>query len=99
MTDLYDPRTQWPLYIINAKAGLQLKDVNYIVKGEVVIVDEFTGRTMVGRRWSTSTWLSKPRRVSRFRTGRDHRVRHLRASSPFYELGHDRHRRDGADRV
>ncbi len=29
------------------------KDVDYIVKdGEIVIVDEFTGRTMVGRRWS-----------------------------------------------
>ncbi len=29
------------------------KDVDYIVKdGEVIIVDEFTGRTMPGRRWS-----------------------------------------------
>jgi len=29
------------------------KDVDYIVKnGEVIIVDEFTGRTMEGRRWS-----------------------------------------------
>ena len=29
------------------------KDVDYIVKeGEVIIVDEFTGRTMSGRRWS-----------------------------------------------
>ena len=29
------------------------RDVEYIVKdGEVVIVDEFTGRTMPGRRWS-----------------------------------------------
>ena len=29
------------------------KDVDYIVKdGEIVIVDEFTGRTMPGRRWS-----------------------------------------------
>ena len=28
------------------------RDVDYIVKdGEVVIVDEFTGRTMPGRRW------------------------------------------------
>ena len=53
--DLYDPRTQWALYIINAiKAKeLQLKDVNYIVRGqEIIIVDEFTGRTMQGRRWS-----------------------------------------------
>lgn len=32
---------------------LQIRDVNYIVrKGEVIIVDEFTGRTMPGRRWS-----------------------------------------------
>ncbi len=29
------------------------KDVDYIVKdGEVIIVDEFTGRTLTGRRWS-----------------------------------------------
>jgi preprotein translocase subunit SecA len=29
------------------------KDVDYIVKdGEVIIVDEFTGRTLAGRRWS-----------------------------------------------
>src|SRR6056300_787050 len=55
VTDLYDPRTQWALYLINAiKAKeLQKKDVNYIVRGqEIVIVDEFSGRTMVGRRWS-----------------------------------------------
>lgn len=53
--DLYDPREQWASYLINAiKAKeLFLKDVSYIVRaGEVVIVDEFTGRTMPGRRWS-----------------------------------------------
>ena len=33
--------------------GTMQKDVNYVVKdGEVVIVDEFTGRLMVGRRYS-----------------------------------------------
>jgi preprotein translocase subunit SecA len=33
--------------------SLYRRDVEYIVKnGEVVIVDEFTGRTMPGRRWS-----------------------------------------------
>jgi len=33
--------------------ALYKRDVEYIVKdGEVVIVDEFTGRTMPGRRWS-----------------------------------------------
>ncbi len=55
VTDLYDPRTQWALYLINALKAkeLQKRDVNYIVRnGEAVIVDEFTGRTMAGRRWS-----------------------------------------------
>jgi preprotein translocase subunit SecA len=33
--------------------ALYERDVNYVVQnGEVLIVDEFTGRTMVGRRWS-----------------------------------------------
>lgn len=53
--DLYDPREQWASYILNAiKAKeLFLRDVNYIVRGkEVLIVDEFTGRVMQGRRWS-----------------------------------------------
>lgn len=55
VVDLYDPREQWASFLINAiKAKeLFLKDVSYITKGgEVVIVDEFTGRTMPGRRWS-----------------------------------------------
>ncbi|KAL5981693.1 hypothetical protein ACLOJK_015756 [Asimina triloba] len=53
--DLYDPREQWASYVLNAiKAKeLFLRDVNYIVRGkEVLIVDEFTGRVMQGRRWS-----------------------------------------------
>ncbi len=33
--------------------ALYQRDVDYIVRdGEVVIVDEFTGRTLAGRRWS-----------------------------------------------
>ncbi|XP_038683835.1 protein translocase subunit SECA1, chloroplastic isoform X2 [Tripterygium wilfordii] len=53
--DLYDPREQWASYVLNAiKAKeLFLRDVNYILRGkEVLIVDEFTGRVMQGRRWS-----------------------------------------------
>ncbi|MEW5299521.1 MAG: hypothetical protein WDW36_002530 [Sanguina aurantia] len=53
--DLYDPRTQWASFVLNALKAkeLQAKDVSYIVKsGEIIIVDEFTGRTMPGRRWS-----------------------------------------------
>ncbi|HEY9611661.1 preprotein translocase subunit SecA [Allocoleopsis sp.] len=53
--DLYNPEDPWAHYIFNAiKAKeLFLADVNYIVRnGEVVIVDEFTGRVLAGRRWS-----------------------------------------------
>ncbi|MEB3224474.1 MAG: preprotein translocase subunit SecA [Synechococcus sp.] len=55
VTDLYDEQNPWAHYIFNAIKAKELfkKDVNYIVRGdEVVIVDEFTGRIMPGRRWS-----------------------------------------------
>lgn len=36
--DLYDPRTQWASFVINALKAkeLQSRDVNYIVRGEEV---------------------------------------------------------------
>ena len=46
---------EWPHMIDNAlKAhNLYKRDVNYVVKnGEIIIVDEFTGRLMEGRQWS-----------------------------------------------
>ena len=53
---LYDPVNIPVLHHLNAALrahNLFQKDVDYIVKdNEVVIVDEFTGRTMPGRRWS-----------------------------------------------
>jgi preprotein translocase subunit SecA len=55
VTDLFDKDDPWAHYIFNAVKAKELfiKDVNYIVRGgEVVIVDEFTGRVMPGRRWS-----------------------------------------------
>lgn len=55
VSDLYDPQDPWAHYIFNAIKAKELfqRDVNYIIRnGEVVIVDEFTGRVMVGRRWS-----------------------------------------------
>ncbi|USR90219.1 preprotein translocase subunit SecA [Phormidium yuhuli AB48] len=55
MSDLYDPEDPWAHYIFNAVKAKELfvKDVNYIIRdGDVVIVDEFTGRVMPGRRWS-----------------------------------------------
>jgi preprotein translocase subunit SecA len=37
----------------SAAHTLYKRDVDYIVRdGEIIIVDEFTGRTMPGRRWS-----------------------------------------------
>lgn len=55
VSDLYDPKDPWAHYITNALKAKDLftKDVNYIVRNEeAVIVDEFTGRVMPGRRWS-----------------------------------------------
>jgi preprotein translocase subunit SecA len=54
--NLYDPRNIEILHHVNQalKAHVLFKrDVDYMVKdGQVVIVDEFTGRLMPGRRWS-----------------------------------------------
>ena len=53
---LYDPANIMLMHHVNAALrahSLFTKNVDYIVSnGEVVIVDEFTGRTMPGRRWS-----------------------------------------------
>ncbi len=46
---------EWPHLIDNALKAHHLykRDVNYVVQdGEVIIVDEFTGRLMPGRHWS-----------------------------------------------
>ena len=54
--NLYDPRNIEYLHHLNQSLKAHVlfkKDVDYIVKsGQVVIVDEFTGRTMEGRRYS-----------------------------------------------
>jgi len=53
---LYDPANISLMHYLNALLRahyLYQRDVDYIVRsGEVVIVDEHTGRTMPGRRWS-----------------------------------------------
>ena len=53
---LYDPRHLSIVHHLNAALRahtLFLRDKEYIVRnGEVIIVDEFTGRTLSGRRWS-----------------------------------------------
>jgi preprotein translocase subunit SecA len=53
---LYDPKNIQLLHLIDAslKANLMYhKDIDYVVENdEVVIIDEFSGRKMSGRRWS-----------------------------------------------
>lgn len=54
--NLYDPQHIEILHHVNQSLkahALFKRDVDYVVKdGEVMIVDEFTGRLMPGRRWS-----------------------------------------------
>nr|YP_010873123.1 Preprotein-translocase subunit a [Nemalion vermiculare]WGV34301.1 Preprotein-translocase subunit a [Nemalion vermiculare] len=55
ISNIYQLDDPWAQYILNALKAKALftKDRNYIVRdNEVVIVDEFTGRIMPGRRWS-----------------------------------------------
>ena len=53
---LYDSKNLAIVHHLNAALranGIYQLDVDYIVRdGEVIIVDEFTGRTLAGRRWS-----------------------------------------------
>lgn len=56
--ELYDPKNAKLLHLLNACLRARYcfaRDVDYIVQNdEVIIVDEHTGRTMPGRRWSDS---------------------------------------------
>ncbi|MGN1153620.1 MAG: preprotein translocase subunit SecA, partial [Candidatus Gastranaerophilaceae bacterium] len=53
--DLFDIQTQYAHHLLQALKAKELfiKDTDYVIKdGEIMIVDEFTGRLMEGRRWS-----------------------------------------------
>ncbi|MEO8361001.1 MAG: preprotein translocase subunit SecA, partial [Vicinamibacteria bacterium] len=56
VTNLWDPSNMDVLHHVNQGLrahALYTRDVHYVVKdGQVIIVDEFTGRLMPGRRWS-----------------------------------------------
>jgi preprotein translocase SecA subunit len=56
ISNLYDPNQIDVLHHVNQALRAHVlfkRDVDYIVKdGQVIIVDEFTGRLMPGRRWS-----------------------------------------------
>ena len=99
---LYDPANMPLLHhvqqALRAHVHYQL-DVQYMIKdGQVVIVDEFTGRLMPGRRWSDGLApgrRSQGRRQDRAREpdARDHHLPELLPQ--VQEAGrHDRHRRN-----
>ena len=53
--DLFDIHTEYAHHLLQALKAKELfvKDTDYVVRdGQVMIVDEFTGRLMEGRRWS-----------------------------------------------
>ena len=55
VSDLFDINTQYAHHLLQALKAKELfvKDTDYVIKnGEIMIVDEFTGRLMEGRRWS-----------------------------------------------
>ena len=57
ISNLYDPVNLESLHILNQclrSHSLYKRDVNYLVTedGKVLIIDEFTGRVLPGRRWS-----------------------------------------------
>ncbi|MDB4946007.1 MAG: Protein export cytoplasm protein SecA ATPase helicase [Labilithrix sp.] len=57
VSNLYDPVNLESLHILNQclrAHTLYRRDVNYLVtdEGKVLIIDEFTGRVLAGRRWS-----------------------------------------------
>ncbi len=57
ISNLYDPVNLESLHILNQclrAHALYKRDVNYLVTddGKVLIIDEFTGRVLAGRRWS-----------------------------------------------
>ena len=76
------------------------KDIDYIVKdGKIVIIDEFTGRMMDGRRWSDGLHQAVEAKEGVDDRARepDARLDHLPELFPHVSqaVGHDRH---GADR-
>ena len=104
---LYDAGNIRLMHHLNAALrahALYRRDVEYIVRnGEVIIVDEFTGRTMPGRRWSDGLHQSVEAKEARARARGepDGRLDHLPELLPHVPqaLGHDRHGRHRGLRV
>jgi len=55
ISDLYSPKEPWAAYVTGAVKAKELfaRDKSYLVRdGEAMIIDEFSGRVMEGRRWA-----------------------------------------------
>ena len=93
---------EWPHLIDNALKAHHLykRDVNYVVQdGEVVIVDEFTGRLMPGRQWSDGLHQAVEAKEGVQDQGREPDAGHDHAAELLQALREDlRHDRHGHDR-
>ena len=103
LDNLSDPENSTIAHHINQAIrahGIMKRDVDYVVKdGEVVIVDEFTGRLMFGRRYSEGLHqaIEAKEHLSRPAREQDPGHHHLPELLPPLPqaLRHDRYRPDG----
>ena len=105
--NLYDPVNIESLHHVTQALRahtLYKRDVNYLVEeGKVLIIDEFTGRKMPGRRWSDGLHQAVEAKEDVTRRGRepDAGDDHLPELFRIYKklARHDRHRRHRGGRV
>ena len=97
---------EWPHLIDNSLKAHHLykRDVNYVVEqGQVIIVDEFTGRMMEGRQWSDGLHQAVEAKEGVHDQGRDADAGHDHAAEFLQALQearrHDRHGHDRGRRV
>jgi preprotein translocase subunit SecA len=104
---LYDDISgEWVHHITQAIRAHMLykKDVDYVVKdGEVIIVDEFTGRLMPGRRWSDGLHQAVEAKEG-MRVAEENQTFATITFQNFFQAvqkarGHDRHGHDGGQGV
>ena len=98
---------EWPHLIDNSLKAHHLyrRDRDYVVQpnGEVVIVDEFTGRLMIGRQWSDGLHQAVEAKEG-VKIKEENQTLATITLQNFFKLykklcGHDRHGHDRGDRV
>ncbi len=105
--NLWDPSNMDVLHHVNQ--GLRAhtlfqRDVDYVVKdGQVIIVDEFTGRLMPGRRWSDGLHQAVEAK-EKVKIERENQTLATITFQNYFRMykklgGHDGHRRDRGRRV